>query len=98
MNTVCGAYRAVGKLAKALPLYEQTLAKLKVKLGDDHPDTLHSMNNLATAYRADGQLAKALPLYEQTLARRKAKLGDDHPDTLRSMDHRVGDERRYRQS
>jgi len=31
---------------------EQTLEKMKAKLGPDHPATLQSMNNLAEAYRA----------------------------------------------
>ena len=39
-------YRAAGRLDLALPLYEQTLAMRKSKLGPDHPDTLAGMNNL----------------------------------------------------
>jgi len=74
-------------MGKALPLYEETLAKRKAKLGHDHPDSLHSMNDLAYAYRAAGQLAKALPLYEETLTKRKARLGPDYPDTLDSMNN-----------
>ena len=42
-------YREAGKLDKALPLFEETLALMKAKLGPDHPDTLMSMNNLARA-------------------------------------------------
>jgi tetratricopeptide (TPR) repeat protein len=87
MNNLASAYRADGQLAKALPLYEETLAKKKAKLGPDHPDTLTSMNNLAYGYEAGGQLAKALPLYEDTLAKMKAKLGPDHPHTLTSMNN-----------
>jgi tetratricopeptide (TPR) repeat protein len=68
-----------------VPLYEETLVKRLSKLGPDHPDTLHSMNNLALAYQASGQLAKAVPLFEEMLVKRKAKLGPDHPDTLTSM-------------
>ena len=71
-----------GKLDRALPLYEETLALRKAKLGPDHPDTLTSMSNLARRYLDAGQFDRALPLFEETLARRKAKLGPDHPDTL----------------
>jgi len=46
------------------PIFEQTLAIQKAKLGADHPNTLASMNNLANAYRAAGRLDQALPLYE----------------------------------
>jgi tetratricopeptide (TPR) repeat protein len=74
-------------LAEALPLYEQTLALGKAKLGPEHPETLTSMNNLALAYQTAGRLAEALPLYEQTLALHKAKLGPEHPNTLLSMNN-----------
>jgi tetratricopeptide (TPR) repeat protein len=76
---------AAGQPDNALPLYEQTLEKQKVKLGPDHPDTLTSMNNLALAYWSAGQLDKALRLLEQTGEKMKAKLGPDHPWTLSSM-------------
>ncbi len=76
---------AAGKLDKALPLFEETLALMKTKLGPDHPDTLTSMNNLAQAYQDAGKLDKALPLLEETLALMKTKLGPDHPETLISM-------------
>jgi hypothetical protein len=87
MNNLAEGYRAAGKLDQALPLYEQTLALMKVKRGPDHPDTLSSMNNLALGYQAAGQLDQALPLFEQTMALRKAKLGPDHPHTLASMNN-----------
>ena len=41
------AYRAAGRLAEAIPLYERTLADRERVLGDTHPDTLLSRNNLA---------------------------------------------------
>ena len=72
---------------KALHLYEMCLTKYKQILGDDHPDTLHSMNNLANLYHSMGQNDKALHLYEMCLAKRKQILGNDHPDTLHSMNN-----------
>jgi tetratricopeptide (TPR) repeat protein len=84
------AYQTAGRLAEALPLYEQTLELRKAKLGPEHPDTLTSMSNLAVAYQTAGRLAEALPLYEQTLELRKAKLGPEHPETLRSMNNFAG--------
>ena len=87
MNNLAMGYQAAGKLDKALPLFEETLALQKTKLGPDHPDTLTSMNNLAAGYRAAGKLDMALPLFEETLALQKTKLGPDHPDTLTSMNN-----------
>ena len=71
MNNLALGYQAAGKLDMALPLFEETLALMKAKLGPDHPDTLTSMNNLAMGYQAAGKLDKALPLYEETLALRR---------------------------
>ena len=39
---------------KTLELTKKTLQK--AILGDEHPNTLNSMNNLALAYKAAGQL------------------------------------------
>ena len=39
----------------------------KAKLGEDHPDTLSSLNNLAALLKAQGQLAEAEPLYREAL-------------------------------
>ena len=90
MNNLANGYRDAGKLDKALPLFEETLALQKTKLGPDHPDTLTSMGNLALGYQVAGKLDKALPLFEETLALMKTKLGPDHPDTLTSMGNLAG--------
>ena len=81
MIKLATAYLAAGKFDLAQPLYEETLALMKVKLGPDHPDTLNSMNHLAISYRQAGKLDLALPLHEEALGLLKAKLGPDHPAT-----------------
>ena len=60
------AYRAAGRLAEAIPLFEATLADRERILGRDHPDALASRNNLARAYRSAGRLDEAIPLFEAT--------------------------------
>jgi eukaryotic-like serine/threonine-protein kinase len=70
---------------RAIALFAKARATFAAKLGPDHPDTLHCMNNLAVSHAAAGQNERALKLYEATLALRKAKLGPDDPETLRSM-------------
>lgn len=57
----------------------------KKKLGEDHPDTLTSMNNLASTYRNQGQWGAAEELEVQVLEMRKKRLREDHPDTLICM-------------
>ena len=39
----------------------------KAKLGEDHPNTLTSLNNLAAILEARGHLAEAEPLYREAL-------------------------------
>jgi eukaryotic-like serine/threonine-protein kinase len=60
-------------------------------LGNDHPDTLRTLDKLATSYLFMGRYADALKLHEETLALRKAKLGPDDPDTLKSMNGLAND-------
>jgi hypothetical protein len=61
------------------------LAGRRRVLGDDHPNTLTSMNNLADIHHELGDLKGALDLHEQALAGRRRVLGDDHPNTLHSI-------------
>jgi tetratricopeptide (TPR) repeat protein len=74
-----------GQLDKALPLFEDLLARMKTQLGPDHPHTLTTMNHLAETYRDADQIDKALPLLEEAIKLRQTTLGLHHPDTLRSM-------------
>ncbi len=83
-NSLAAAYQAAGRVADAIPLFEQTLAARERLLGADHPSTLTSQNNLAAAYEDAGRVAEAILLFEQTLAAREELLGADHPVTLGS--------------
>ena len=69
------------ELARAIPLFEQTLADRRRLLGEEHPDTLSSADSLAHAYESAGRLEQALPLFEQTLADCRRLLGAEHPLT-----------------
>jgi len=75
------SYLAAGRAAKAIPLYERTLADCKRILGANHPNTLRARNNLAMSYGAAGRTAEATALLERTLADCKRILGPNHPDT-----------------
>ena len=69
-----------------MQLDEDTLARRRRDLGEDHPDTLAAASNLAVSLRAAGEYQAARELDEDTLARRRRVLGEDHPDTLTSAD------------
>ena len=56
-------------------------------LGEEHPDTLGSMNNLAETLRAQGDLAAARGLQEKVLEVRRRIQGEEHPNTLTSMNN-----------
>jgi hypothetical protein len=56
-------------------------------LGDEHPDTLTSMNNLAATLQAQGDLTGAREKQEDVLDITRRILGDEHPDTLTSMNN-----------
>jgi Tetratricopeptide repeat len=78
--------RRLGELTAARDLCEQVLAARRRTLGEEHPDTLTSMNSLALVLYGLGKLADARDLLAQTLAIRRRVLGEEHPDTLTSID------------
>ena len=84
-NSLAAAYLAAGRVADAIPLFEQTLAVRLRILGPGDPETLTSRNNLASAYQDAGQVAEAIRLYETNLEVREQLLGPDHPSTLNSQ-------------
>ena len=61
---------------------EDVLKKRRRVLGEDHPETLASMNNLSVTRRAQGDLAGARALQERVLGALRRVLGDEHPNTL----------------
>ena len=62
-------------------LDEDTLARRRRDLGEDHPDTLTAASNLAAALFELGEYQAARELNEDILARRRRVLGEDHRDT-----------------
>ncbi|NTU42546.1 MAG: tetratricopeptide repeat protein [Nitrospirales bacterium] len=70
-----------GAYPSAKRLNSRQYESYKHLLGEDHPDTLNSMNNLAETLRAQGDLAGARRLQEEGLHKRKSLLGEDHPAT-----------------
>ncbi len=77
----------MGDYQQARTLDEDTLARSRRVLGEDHPDTLTSANNLARDLSELGDYQQARTLDEDTLARRRRVLGEDHPDTLASAEN-----------
>jgi tetratricopeptide (TPR) repeat protein len=62
----------------------------KKVLGEDHEDTLWSMEVAGTVHKLGGRLKEAEELLVQVMDTHKAKLGADHLATLNSMGHVAG--------
>ena len=74
-----------GYYSGAVKYYERCLEISERALGEEHPDTLWSMNGLAAAYDSLGRSNEAVKIHEACLEIGKRALGEEHPDTLRSM-------------
>ena len=94
-NELARAYRAIGRLDKAIALHKQILEDSTRMLGPDHPSTLASRDDLADAYRDAGRLGDAIPLYEQSFDDVMRILG---PDDLGILDSRLNLADAYREA
>jgi serine/threonine protein kinase len=84
-HTLAEVHQLLGKIDDALALQRRALEIRRQSLGDDHPETITSMNNLGSILEASGSAAEAEPLYREALERRRRLLGEDHEDTLSTM-------------
>jgi tetratricopeptide (TPR) repeat protein len=66
---------------------ENSLEASRRNLGEDHPDTIASLNNLAEFFERKYDYDRALPLLEELLPKRKRALGEDNPETLKSLNN-----------
>ena len=83
--TLSELYRILGKFDSALALQQEVLDTRKRILGEDHPDTLRSLNDLGSILESKGDLARAEACLRETVERRTKVLGADHFETLVSM-------------
>jgi tetratricopeptide (TPR) repeat protein/tRNA A-37 threonylcarbamoyl transferase component Bud32 len=79
-----------GRLAEAELQFRQALEWRRSVLGDEHPDTLRSINNMGGLLQAQGKPFEAEPYYREALETRRRVLGDEHHDTLTSINY-MGD-------
>jgi serine/threonine protein kinase/tetratricopeptide (TPR) repeat protein len=86
-DTLGTTYLYLGDYPQAFQQYKRALALFEVKLGPDHPNTLHCRNNLAVNYLSFGRPADAIRLLEQTLKQTESRFGVDHPEMLSSRNN-----------
>ena len=77
----------LGEYQQARTLDEDTLARYRRVLGEDHPYTLNSADNLAHDLYRLGEYEQARTLGEDTLARSRRVMGEDHPHTRQPADN-----------
>ena len=85
MNALGVLYQTQNKFEQAGALSEKVLEIRKRVMGEEHPDTLTSMNDLAVLNARRGQSAQAAELFTQVIDLQRRLRGDEHPETLRSM-------------
>jgi Flp pilus assembly protein TadD len=76
-----------GKYDQAEPLLVEALEKRRRVLGQDHPDTLVSINDLGLLRENQGRLDECERLYREALDGYRRVLGPDHPSTLTAMNN-----------
>src|SRR5262249_22960551 len=73
------------KYAEAERLGTLTLDIRRRVLGEEHPDTLTSVNNVASIYRDEGKYRDAELLYFGLSKSMSRALGETHPNTLTTL-------------
>jgi tetratricopeptide (TPR) repeat protein len=78
-------YQENGRQQDALELLERVATARKKTQGEEHPDTLASVQSLANCYSKVGRRKEALQLSEKVVAANKRTQGEEHPTTLDSI-------------
>jgi serine/threonine protein kinase/tetratricopeptide (TPR) repeat protein len=89
-STVGRTYFELGQLDVALSHLRRALELNRQALGEDHPETLTTMNRLAGACRAMGRFDEAGQMYAEVLDKRRRILGPEHRDTLSALHNLAG--------
>jgi eukaryotic-like serine/threonine-protein kinase len=90
LQTLADTMRNIGLLQRASAPQVEALDTRRRTLGEEHLDTLGSINNLGILLRAQGKLAEAEGYFRQALETRRRLLGEEHPDTLGSINNLGG--------
>ncbi len=86
-NRIGNFLHSRSQFAEAEPFYSRALRIREQLLGEEHPDTLRSLNNLGVVLRVLKHYDEAESMYTRALALRKRILGPEHPETLSSLNN-----------
>ncbi|KAG8162876.1 hypothetical protein KVR01_007354 [Diaporthe batatas] len=76
-----------GRFHEAEALFREVMECWKVRLGDEHPDTLKSVARLALTYHGLSRFEEAKLLGLKALEAQRRVLGEEDPETLSTMSH-----------
>ena len=83
-HTLAEIYAMLGRYDESVALAERALETRRRLLGDEHPDTLLSVNNMGSILEYKGDLAKAEAFYREAVEKNRRVRGADDPETLRT--------------
>ncbi|OAG08426.1 uncharacterized protein CC84DRAFT_1203804 [Paraphaeosphaeria sporulosa] len=75
----------IGQYSKAYEMGSAALHFRETILGEEHPDTLNSLNSLGIVLNWQGQYSEAEAMHQQGLEAKERVLGKEHPSTFTSM-------------
>ena len=85
MSAYASLLKSKGDYEGAEPLYRRALEVRERTLGEEHPDTLTSVNHLGLLLKSKGDYEGAEPLYRRALEDRERTLGEEHLDIITSV-------------
>jgi serine/threonine protein kinase/tetratricopeptide (TPR) repeat protein len=86
-NSMQDILRRIGRADLALPHADTALALRRRMLGEDHPDTISSLNNYAAVLTSLSRSNEAESLFKEALDRSRRVQGDDSPDTISALNN-----------
>jgi hypothetical protein len=78
---------SLGRHAEAESYWREALEGRRRVLGDEHPETLVSINNMGALLRDQDKLAEAETYWREALKGRRHVLGNEHPSPDYSRTH-----------
>jgi len=81
-QALASVYHRIGIYEAAIQLEKAALNTRRRVLGEQHPETLGSIDNMLRLLRAQGKHTEAEPLLREALEQSRRVLGDEHPGTL----------------
>jgi tetratricopeptide (TPR) repeat protein len=85
LDTIGKTFAGLGLLAEAETQLAAALALRREVLGEEHPDTILSMNNLAIVYRKQRRDSEAENLLRKVIETNRERFGEEDAITLASM-------------